>query len=52
VRGLAVGTARFSLQVVDANGRNQGKVSRVRITVVLPPAVSAPAPSRASPPPP
>jgi hypothetical protein len=49
VRGLAVGTARFTLQVVDANGRNQGRPSRVRITVALPPAG---APPRASPPPP
>jgi uncharacterized protein YjdB len=49
VRGLAVGTARFTLQVVDANGRNQGRASRVRITVTLPPAA---APPRSSPPPP
>jgi uncharacterized protein YjdB len=49
VRGLAVGTARFTLQVVDANGRNQGRASRVRITVALPPAA---APPRSSPPPP
>jgi hypothetical protein len=49
VRGLAVGTARFTLQVVDANGRNQGRASRVRITVALPPPATPP---RSSPPPP
>jgi len=50
VRGLTVGTARFTLQVVDANGRNQGKASRVRVTVTAPPPPPG-APPAARPPP-
>jgi hypothetical protein len=32
-----LGTATFTLQAVDANNRNQGKASRVVITVRTPP---------------
>lgn len=37
VAGLSLGTATFTLQAVDANNRNQGKASRVVITVQTPP---------------
>lgn len=37
VAGLSLGTATFTLQAVDANNRNQGKASRVVITVRTPP---------------
>lgn len=37
VAGLSLGTATLTLQAVDANNRNQGKASRVVITVQTPP---------------
>lgn len=37
VAGLSLGTATLTLQAVDANNRNQGKASRVVITVRTPP---------------
>ncbi|HEY0931024.1 MAG TPA: Ig-like domain-containing protein, partial [Gemmatimonas sp.] len=37
VNGLALGTARLTLQAVDSNNRAQGKASRVVITVQRPP---------------
>jgi uncharacterized protein YjdB len=42
VRGLTVGSARITVQALDANGRVQGKASRVRVTVTAPPTNSAP----------
>lgn len=49
VRGLTVGSARLTVQALDANGRVQGKPSRVRVTVTAPPANPSPA-GRSSPP--
>ena len=37
VAGISLGTATLTLQAVDANNRNQGKASRVVITVQTPP---------------
>jgi uncharacterized protein YjdB len=34
--GLAVGTATFTIQAVNATGQNEGKASRVRVTVTSP----------------
>jgi uncharacterized protein YjdB len=37
VAGISLGTATLTLQAVDANNRNQGKASRVVVTVQTPP---------------
>jgi hypothetical protein len=44
VSGLSVGTATFTLQVVNNNNQNEGKASRVIITVTAPPPASAKTP--------
>lgn len=41
VSGLSVGTATFTLQVVNNNNQNEGKASRVIITVTAPTAPTA-----------
>ncbi|MDQ6613017.1 MAG: Ig-like domain-containing protein [Gemmatimonadota bacterium] len=39
VNGVAVGTATLTLQTVNANGQNEGKATRVVVTVTPPPIV-------------
>ncbi len=49
VSGFAVGTATFTLQVVNNNNQNEGKATRVTITVTAPvigPAMPPPAPAK------